>query len=201
MMSHDITIYQGPNGDSQALATYTPPAHYILSLDGCVAAWLKNKSERTGSTKTKRAYGDTINGFRAMLQAAQPVPLDLDSTDYRALRIAAEIYASGNGVSPATFNQRLAILSSFYTYAIKQEVVDKNPIKLIDRRPVQEKDAALPMSDTEIAQALAAIDRRALEGLRDYALLSLAVTTGRRARELASLVWGDVRLTAKKMLV
>jgi site-specific recombinase XerD len=190
-----ITIYQGD------IAPYTPPAQYVLSLDGCIAAWLKNKSERTGSAKTKRAYSDTINGFRAMLLAARPTPLDLDSTDARAIRLAAEVFASGNGVSPATFNQRLAILSSFYTYAIKQEVLDKNPIKLIDRRPVQEKDAALPMSDTEVMQAFSKIDRSTLDGLRDYALLSLAVTTGRRSRELASLVWSDIRLTAKKMLI
>ncbi len=190
-----ITIYQGD------IAPYTPPPQYVLSLDGCVAAWLKNKSERTGSAKTKRAYSDTINGFRAVLQSARPTPLDLDSTDTRVIRLAAESFAGGLGVSSATFNQRLAILSSFYTYAIKQEVLDKNPIKLIDRRPVQEKDAARPLSDTEIAQALASIDRSTLEDLRNYALLSLAVTTGRRSHELASLEWSDIRLTAKKMLI
>ncbi len=187
-----LTIYQGD--DSQAIAFYTPPAHYILSLDACIAAWLKNKSERTGSVKTKRAYQDTINGFRALLKSAHPIPLDLDSTDTRAIRLAAESFAAGNGVSSATFNQRLAILSSFYTYAIKQEVLDKNPMKLIDRRPVDAKDAALPMGEGEIAEAFSKIDRGTLEGLRDYALLSLAVTTGRRSREMAILTWGDICL-------
>jgi site-specific recombinase XerD len=198
-MGTDLTVYQGD--DRQSPKSSTPPAHYVLSLDRCLVAWLKKKSERIGSAKTKRAYSDTINGFRALLQAARPVSLDLDSTDYRALRITAEVFASGNGVSPATFNQRLAILSSFYEYAIKQEVLEKNPIKLIDRRPVQEKDAARPLSDTEIAHALASIDRSTLEGLRDYALLSLAVTTERRSRELAHLMWSDIRLTAKSMLI
>ena len=198
-MNTDITIYKGD--DSQAIEPYTPQDHYILSLDACIAAWVKNKSERTGSAKTKRAYQDTIDDFRALLQSARPIPLDLDSDDMRAIRLAAESFAAGKGVSPATFNQRLAILSSFYTYAIKQEVLDKNPIKLIDRRPVDAKDAAQPMGDTEIAQALATMNRDTDRGLRDYALLSLAVTTGRRARELASLCWGDIRLTGKKMLI
>ena len=200
-MSTDITIYQG----DESIEPYIPPSHYILSLDACIAAWVKNKSERTGSVKTKRAYQDTITGFRALLKSAHPIPLDLDSDDSRAIRLAAESFAAGNGVSSATFNQRLAILSSFYTYAIKQEVLDKNPIKLIDRRPVDAKDAALPMGDTEIVEAFSKIDRGTLEGLRDYALLSLAVTTGRRSRELASLCWGDIRLTGKdkssKMLI
>ena len=204
-MSHDITIYQGSSDEEHALASYTPQVCYVLSLDACVAAWLKNKSERTGSAKTKRAYEDTINGFRALLQSARPIPLDLVSDDTRAICLAAESFASGNGVSSATFNQPLAILSSFYTYAIKQEVVDKNPIKLIDRRPVDAKDAAQPMGESEIAQAFTSIDRGTLEGLRDYALLSLAVTTGRRSRELAELSWGDVRLSGRgkneKMLI
>ena len=202
-MSTEVTIYQGD--ESQAIEAYTPQAHYILSLDACIAAWVKNKSERTGSAKTKRAYEDTINGFRALLQSARPIPLDLDSTDTRAIRLAAESFAAGNGVSSATFNQRLAILSSFYTYAIKQEVLDKNPMKLIDRRPVDAKAAALPMGESEIADAFSKIDRSTLEGLRDYALLSLAVTTGRRSRELAELCWGDVRLSGRgkhgKMLI
>ena len=94
-MSTEITIYQGD--ESQAIEAYTPPSHYILSLDACIAAWVKNKSERTGSAKTKRAYQDTINGFRALLQAARPIPLDLDSTDTRAVRLAAESFAAGNG--------------------------------------------------------------------------------------------------------
>ena len=160
-------------------------------------AWLKTKSERTGSAKTERAYQDTINGFRALLKSARPIPLDLDSDDTRATRLAAESFAAGNGVSSATFNQRLAILSSFYTYAIKQEVLDKDPMDLAERRPPNTRDAAQPMDDTEIAQAFTSIDRGTLEGLRDYALLSLAVTTGRRSRELAALTWSDIRLTGK----
>ncbi len=86
-MSTDITIYQG---DHDARTVHVT-AHYILSLDACIAAWLKNKSERTGSARTKRAYQETITGFRALLQSARPIPLDLDSTDTRAVRLAANI--------------------------------------------------------------------------------------------------------------
>jgi site-specific recombinase XerD len=197
-MSTDVTIYQGDGDEARAVAIYTPPTDYILSLDGCILAWLNTKEGRSQSKKTRRAYEDTITMFRALLQSKG---LDLDSTDTRAVALIAEAYAGANGVSPATFNQRLAILSSFYAYAIKQEVCTHNPIGRIDRRKAEAKDAALPMSNTEIAQAFAAIDRSSLEGLRDYALLSLAVTTGRRARELASLIWADIRITGNKMLV
>jgi site-specific recombinase XerD len=144
---------------------------------------------------------------RAFLAFSNPheICYPVSSTDTRAIRLAAESFAAGDGVSPATFNQRLAILSSFYTYAIKQEVIDSNPISLIERRPTGASDAAQPMEDTDLAATLAAIDRNTLQGLRDYALLSLAVTTGRRSRELAELRWGDIRITGKggriKMLI
>src|SRR5260370_31402871 len=93
MMSTEVTIYQ--DDDSQAIEPYTSQVHYVLSLDACIVAWVKNKSERTGSAKTKRAYQETINGFRALLQDACPIPLDLDSTDTRAIRLAAESFAAG----------------------------------------------------------------------------------------------------------
>ena len=39
-------------------------------------------------------------------------------------------------------------------------------MKLIDRRPVDAKDAALPMGESEIVEAFSKIDRSTLEGLR-----------------------------------
>ncbi len=41
---------------------------------------------------------------------------------------------------------------------------------------------------------MAAIDRSALEGQRDYCLLAVGLQTGRRVAELASLRWGDVQI-------
>jgi len=37
-MTTDITIYQGDG--TQSLEPSTPPAHYVLSLDACIAAWV-----------------------------------------------------------------------------------------------------------------------------------------------------------------
>jgi integrase/recombinase XerC len=47
-------------------------------------------------------------------------------------------------------------------------------------------------SHETVEQRLAAIDRESLEGKRDYALLTLAFTSGRRRAELAALRWGDL---------
>ncbi len=93
-----------------------------------------------------------------------------------------------NKVSPATYNQRLAILSSFYSYARRQGLLTgENPIGRVERRPVHIYGDASALAYKEVKSNLAAIDRTQPVGKRDYALLSVALQTGRRLSELASL--------------
>ena len=49
---------------------------------------------------------------------------------------------------------------------------------MIDRRLVYAKDAALAIGEGEVAETLSNIDRGTVEDLLEYALLSLAFTTG-----------------------
>jgi integrase len=50
---------------------------------------------------------------------------------------------------------------------------------------------ALPPS--AVRHKLQAIDRSTLDGLRDHALLAIALQTGRRLAEVAALTWSDLR--------
>jgi integrase len=52
-----------------------------------------------------------------------------------------------------------------------------------------------------VKKSLNSINKKTLPGLRDYALLSLALTTGRRASELAGLQWKHIRMERKKMRI
>lgn len=167
-------------------------------LELAVAAWLDAKGKRTGSSKTSKAYRETLASFRTALQTAG---LDLDS-EIRAVALAAQVWASRREpsasreeeVSPATFNQRLAILSSFYTYADRHDLLaGENPIRKVERRPVQAYANVTALSVEAVRQALKVIDRNEQAGLRDYALLAVALHTGRRLSELAALQWNDVQ--------
>jgi len=161
------------------------------TLDTCVAAWLHAKHQRTRSEKTRRAYADTLASFREVLQRAG---LDLDG-DPGPLALLAQGWAARGEPSPATFNQRLAILSSFYAYAARHEFLPgPNPIDKVARRPVQAYAGARALDPAEVKRRLAAIDRGELQGKRDYALLAIALQTGRRLSELAALQWGDVTI-------
>jgi hypothetical protein len=51
----------------------------------------------------------------------------------------------------------------------------------------------------ELRQKLAAIDRTTLQGKRDFALLMVALQTGRRREELAQLRMGDVEMTGTRI--
>ncbi len=160
-------------------------------LDHCVAAWLHAKEGRTGSERTRRAYADALAAFRTVLQRAGQ---ELDS-DPALIALAAQGWAAHNSPKPSTFNQRLAILSSFYAYARKAEVLTgENPIERTDRRSVQRYASSRALDRTDVAARMASIDRSTLEGQRDYCLLAVGLQTGRRVAELASLRWGDVSI-------
>lgn len=167
-------------------------------LDGWIAAWLDAKTGRSGSARTRRNYADTLGWFRAALQDAG---LDLDSPA-GAVALALEQWAARDTPQPATYNHRLAVLSSFYSYVAKKHGAHlANPADRVERRKVESYRAAagdvLPAAT--LRQRLAAIDRTTDQGARDYALLRVALTTARRLAELAGLRWGDVTLDGDRV--
>lgn len=169
--------------------TTTPLAAQRLSLNQVVDLWLHEKTKRTHSAETARAYTRRFSEFRTALRAAG---LDLDS-DPQLVATVAQGWADHSGrpteIKPATFNQRLAILSSFYQTAIKRGVLATNPIYMVERRPVQAYASVKAIDVATIRERLALIDRTALIGLRDYALLGLFINTGRRSSEVNALRW------------
>src|SRR5919199_563856 len=159
-------------------------------LDLALMAWLDAKSNRSQSQKTETAYTTTMAAFRALLQQAG---LDLDS-DVAAISLLAQAWAGQGEPSPATFNQRLAIISSFYTFAMQRGLLNGNPIARVERRTVEAYAGARALDYAQLKQRMAAIDRTDLLGARDYALLAVALQTGRRLSELASLRWAGIQV-------
>lgn len=179
--------------------TALSPIVNSTSLDLAVMSWIAAKFRASTSERTRDTYTEILDQFRALLREHS---LDLDGNP-AAVALVAQVFASssvrGKPVAPATHNQRLAVLSSFYRYAHKQGeespfYLEHNPIERLERAKVQAYAAAQPLYDEMVAQALARIDQDTLSGKRDYALLSLLLQTGRRALEVQSLLWEDVSL-------
>ncbi len=174
--------------------------HTLSPIELAVVAWLDAKRKRTDSQRTEDAYRDTLASFRSRLHAAG---LELDG-DPRAIALLAQIWAGeGEGlIRAATYNQRLAIVSSFYSFAHKASLLDSaNPLDRVERARVQAYAHATALTPSDVQAKLKSIDRSTLDGLRDYALLVIGMSTGRRANELAALRWKHVTTTPRVILV
>lgn len=187
--------------ESHDIIEYLPQQKETMSLDQCITAWLDAKKGRSGSEKTYIAYRDTLTEFRAVLRN---VGRDLDA-DASIVAPLAQGWANiskreGETVTAATYNQRLAVLSSFYRYAMKHEVLADNPITRVDRH-VGPKNAAHPIDPSGVKSGLTQIDRSTVEGKRDYAILSIALATGRRVSELANLRYGHIQKQGETALI
>lgn len=175
---------------------------YDPSIDLIIAAWLDAKRGKSGSDRTLTAYRDTLGSFRSLLQSSGA---DL-TADPQSIALAAQGWAGLRGprarstgdVAPATYNHRLAVLASFYDYAVKHQLIERNPIDMVERRHVpQSEPKYIPF--TQLLTDLRAIDQTSPLGKRDYALAMVALTTGRRLNEIASWRWRDVQLEGARV--
>jgi site-specific recombinase XerD len=108
------------------------------------------------------------------------------------------------GTSAATAYQHACLLSSFYSWAMKDSEVGqhvrRNPARLA--RPKAPKpyqtESVKALSDEEVGTLVASVRRRALSGgvvgKRDYALLLLYLATGLRRQEAIDLLGKDVHV-------
>ncbi len=90
------------------------------------------------------------------------------------------------GLSSKSINRKLASLSVFFEFLKQKGVVEKNPVKLVDK-PKQKKSLPKFLEVDEIVSLLESIKDK-----RDRALLELLYSTGLRVSELVSLNVEDV---------
>lgn len=190
-----------PHEERGNVTVFKGTEHLTMDLDTCIGAWLHAKHARSESQKTATAYKDTLADFRHLLQEAGH---DLDSDPTIVAPLAqgwAATSKQASRVTPNTYNQRLAILSSFYKYAIKHEVLVANPIERVERRVVRKEHAAQALAPAAVSKGLKAIDRQTPEGKRDHALLQVALATGRRVGELAAMRYGHLTWAGTTVIV
>ena len=173
-----------------------------LSMVAIIEAWAEAKYKRSHSDRTRATYKDTLHSFRAF---ALMMKCDLNSEARIITAIAGDWAAIVEKGLPsaATYSQRLAVLSSFYAFCIKRKYLAliANPLRDVERSPVQPYRAATYLLPEIVQAGLDRIDRTTRKGTRDYAVLCLGLETGRRATELASLTIGDLLIVGDTMTV
>lgn len=166
----------------------------VARLNLLIEEWLLEKYRQTQSVKTRETYRSTLAQYRAALQRQG---LDLDRVDCLAVLVTtARLYstfsARGKEVTVATSNLRLAVISSFYEFAQRNDLLDVNPIDKIKRGKTQRYQGAHALQPEIVQARLRSIDISTLAGQRDRALLLVYLQTCRRLSEVASLLWRDV---------
>jgi integrase len=165
-------------------------------LDLLIQEWLLEKYRQTQSVKTRDSYRTTLNQYRAALLRQE---LDLDRVDcldklVTTARLFSAFSTRGKEIAIATSNLRLSILSSFYEFAVRNDLVSVNPIDKIKRGKTQRYQGAHAMQLEQVQVRLRLIDTETLDGKRDRALLLVYLQTCRRLSEVASLLWRDIQI-------
>ena len=147
------------------------------------------------SPNTRRAYRKAWDLFFAFTSRS---PWEISKSD-----VARWIeYQRAQHLSPETIQQRLAALSSFYTYVTQiytsltpdgreQPLHFFNPVKAVPRPRTSPYNKARYLNVDQARAFLHAIPRYTLQGMRDYALFLTYLATGRRNSEIRTLRYGD----------
>jgi len=147
------------------------------------------------SPHTRRAYRKAWDLFFAFTSRS---PWEISKSD-----VARWIeYQRVQHLSPETIQQRLAALSSFYTYVTQiytsltsdgreQPLHFFNPVKAVPRPRTSPYNKARYLNVDQARAFLHAIPRYTLQGMRDYALFLTYLATGRRNSEIRTLRYGD----------
>jgi len=169
-----------------------------IALQGAVSLWA---SATTGESGRRRdLLRDKQRIVVSFFRYVGKLPGEVEPSDVQDwLRELA-----ARGVKPGTTYQHACLLSSFYSWALKDpevgQHVRRNPARLA--RPKAPKpyqtESVKALSDAEVGVLVGAVRRRAqsgdIVGKRDYALLLLYLATGLRRQEAIGLRGKEVQV-------
>ena len=153
--------------------------------------------ERGLSDNTLYAYRNDLLTFARWLQQKGMSFNDVQDADIRVY------LASIKGYSVRTLARRLSCLRQFYSYQVREGLMDHDPSVRVES-PRLGRPLPKSLTETEVEQLLDAPDLNTDLGLRDRAMLEVLYATGLRVSELVSLTvmqvntrQGLVRVTGK----
>ena len=180
----------------RALVTTAPSLQVVLQ--GAVSLWA---SATTGESERRQdLLRDKQRIVLAFFKYVGKLPGEVEPSDVQSwLRDLEE-----RGAKPGTTYQHACLLSSFYSWALKDaevgQHVRRNPARMARPRAPKpyQTESVKALSDEEVGALVAAVRRRAQDGdvvgKRDYALLLLYLATGLRRQEAIGLRGKDVQV-------
>ncbi len=103
------------------------------------------------------------------------------------------------GYAETTIAQWCSAVSAFYASAHAANQGWRNPILAIARPKVPSYAGARFLTVDEIRALLRAVREESIIGRRNYILILLLITTGRRSSEVCRMRWGDLRRDGERV--
>lgn len=91
--------------------------------------------------------------------------------------------------SATSYNSAMAVVAPCFAWAVKQELMDRSPFLLLERRKIVQRDAVDVFTVDECRRLLDAAAAAGPDTLRAFAILLFA---GIRPNELTQLTWADI---------
>jgi site-specific recombinase XerD len=116
--------------------------------------------------------------------------------------ISAFVAERSAGLATASVGLLCGALRGFLRYAYREGVLARDLGKTVDRpRTYRLSDIPRSISQAEVSQVLACVDRSSTRGRRDYAALLLLATYGLRSREIAALTLDHIDWRRERLSV
>jgi len=152
--------------------------------------------ERRYSRHTLTSYRNDLNQFEDYLQGL----VKIEAAEHGHIR-GWLIEMVNAGLSPASINRKVASLRSFYKYALRNELIDKDPctkikaLKTGKSLPVFAKEQEL----TKVLDHM--IYKEGFQGCRDQMVMEFLYGTGTRLSEMINLLETDVDMDRQQVKV
>ncbi len=146
--------------------------------------------ERNSSELTIKSYREDLTVLLDYLEESyerSTSPQEISTFDLRGY-IAAVTEA---GYAKSTVSRRLASMRSFFRFAQRDGIADKNPAKPL-RNPRKSRKLPHFLATNEIGKLLSAPPANQPMGLRDRAILETTYSAGLRVSELVGINRGDI---------
>lgn len=155
------------------------------------------KYQKHYSENTIENYERTLNEFIGFLNKES---IDAFSKVKYPLMRGYLTYLNEKGVSKNTINNRISCLRSLYKYLVKEELVENNPMALIENVKISKRNPDFLFPE-EMIELLDSIDTSDDLGVRNKAMLELMYASGLRCSEVVNLTLNVIDFDNRILLI
>lgn len=141
-------------------------------------------TERNVSTHTLKAYASDLAQFREFVRREGGADAGADSVDHLLIRRWLALLQKEHRKS--SIGRKLAAVSSFFKYLLREGMVRKNPAELVSS-PKKEKRVPYHLNIDEVTTLVEAPQGASILPLRDRVILEVLYSCGIRVAELTGM--------------